>query len=1232
VRHNETGIDRGAKRTPKGRGPVGLVALAATALVAAMLVTLPTQPPAGAASLPGGFTTTTVFSGLKSPTAVAFSPDGKVYVAEKSGIIKVFPSAGSNLGVVFTDLSTRVFDFWDRGLLGLTVDPRLGKGTGHDFIYALYAKDAPPGQQAPFWKDNCPDPPGGLTDGCVVGGALSRIPVKPDGTAGAEQILIENQWCQQFTTHSIGHLQFGADGYLYVTAGDGAGYANADWGQFGGSLTGTPTPVNPCGDPPGGVGVANTSPTARGGALRSQSPRRPLGEPRLLSGALLRVNPDTGAGVPGNPLYSSAAPSSNASRILAYGMRNPFRFTMRPGTNETWVADVGWGLWEEINRVTTNTPTKAPNFGWPCLERTTRLSSYRDLDLCKELYADTVDPGTPPFYAYEHGELLAANDTCDTADNGAAITGLAFYTGSRYPAAYSNALFMADASRNCIWVMEKGADGLPNPDSLRTFIDDSDNPYPVQLTVDPISKDIFYVNIAFGTVNRISYTSSNRAPSASATASPASGNAPLTVTLDGSASSDPDGDTLLYSWDIDGNGTFGDATGKTPTVTYSSAGNYEARLLVTDPGGLTSYSKVVTITVASAGTPVVAAPPVVTGTPQVGGTLTASDGTWTSATAVSLSRQWQRCSAPTGATYKDAVLADSPLAYWRLGETSGTTVGDSSGNSRSGSYAGGVSLAQPGALAGDADTSAYFNGGAAHVVRSGLSGMPATSFSTDLWLRTADTTKDGGIVSYAVDGSSDEFHLRDAKALRVYVKGSRVDTNIAFNDGAWHHLAVTWNSVGGVVKVYKDGELAHTSTLIRAGASLTPGGTMVLGQDQDELGGGFETSQAYLGFLDEVSFYPTELNQTAVQAHRNAGLADGSSWICSEIPGATAPTYVPQVSDEGSRIRVRVTATNPNGPNTAVSAQVGPVTASSGNTPPVPVIATPSTTLKWKAGDVVSFSGSANDAQDGPLAASRLSWDISLGHCTASGCHVHPVTTRDGVSSGTIAAPDHEAPSYIDIGLTATDTSGATARVVRRVEPQSVKLTFRTNPTGLRLTVGSSQETATPFTQNWVVNSRVQMSAPTSQTSSGTSYLLTGWSDKGAATHVVNAPTSDTTYTANYVTPSPFGEYSSATSPSSGNVRVRGWAIDWNSPTTSLNAYVVVGGRKGTAGAETFTIPAGRLREDVALAYPAAGPYHGIDSTVSTSKRGTQTVCLYAKNVGAGSDTELGCRTVDIVK
>lgn len=550
---------------------------------------------AGAATTPGGFTDLTVWSGLTRPTAIAFAPDGRIFVAEKSGLIKVFASRAAAQPTVFADLRAVVYDFSDRGLLGLATDPALGQ-SGHNYIYVLYTYDAPPGRTAPVWNDQCPSPPGANTDGCVVTIVLSRIPVSPDGSAGAEQRIIGPAWCQQFTNHSAGHLAFAPDGTLYVSAGDGASFTDVDYGQYGGTLAGTPTPANPCGDPPGRSGTALTSPTARGGALRALSPRRPAGEPLSLDGAVLRVNPATGAGVPGNPTYSSSNPRSNASRIYAYGFRNPFRFAIRPANAEVWVGDVGWHTWEEIDRLPKPPTTVASNSGWPCYEGAGKQAGYAALDLCEALYADTTHPATAPYYTYNHSSALRTGDTCPAG--GSSISGLAFSNSPSYPSAYAGALFFADYARNCIWVMFAGTNGLPDPSTIRTFVDDSDNPYPVDLEVDPQSGDLFYVNIG-GSIHRIIY-GSNQPPTAKATATPTYGAAPLAVQFDAGQSSDPDpGDKITYSWDLNGDGTFGDSTAVRPTYTYS-AGRYTAVLRVSDSHGATSSRS---ITISSGNTP-----------------------------------------------------------------------------------------------------------------------------------------------------------------------------------------------------------------------------------------------------------------------------------------------------------------------------------------------------------------------------------------------------------------------------------------------------------------------------------------------------------------------------------------------------------------------------------------------------------------------------------------------------
>src|SRR5204862_670648 len=93
----------------------------------------------------------------------------------------------------------------------------------------------------------------------------------------------------------------------------------------------------------------------------------------------------------------------------------------------------------------------------------------------------------------------------------------------------------------------------------------------------------------------IAYAAANQAPTAAITANPTDGPVPLTVSFDGTGSSDPEGKPLSYSWDLNGDGTFSDATGATASYTYTAAGVYHPSLRVTDDQGA-SDTKTVTVT------------------------------------------------------------------------------------------------------------------------------------------------------------------------------------------------------------------------------------------------------------------------------------------------------------------------------------------------------------------------------------------------------------------------------------------------------------------------------------------------------------------------------------------------------------------------------------------------------------------------------------------------------------
>jgi glucose/arabinose dehydrogenase len=560
---------------------------------AAALVVLAPPADAGAVSLPGGFQDSTAIAGLETPIAIDFAPDGRVFVAEKSGIIKVFTDVDDTTPTVFADLRTEVHNFADRGIEGLVLDPNF---PANPYVYIYYVHDAPIGGTAPVWGqagetyDDCPAPPAGpgdLSQGCVVSARASRLRANGDVQTGPEQVLVED-WCLQYSSHAGGGLEFGADGDLYVTGGEGASFRFWDYGQDG-DPDNNWHPINPCGDPPAGVDGVETPPTAEGGRLRSQDVRT-LGDPTGLSGSLIRIDPSTGAGVPGNPGFGNSDP--NVRRMLAYGLRNPFRIAVRPGTNDVFIGDVGSAFYDEIDRVPAPTDPMR-NFGWPCYEgaldasgnpfsKPIDASVALHLNLCDSLYANGT--ASAPYYAYSQSQGVAPGENCNTAA-GTVISALSFYPqGASFPSPYHGALFFADYARQCIWAMLPGTDGLPNRQNVQPF--ESEASFPVDMKVGP-GGDLFYVDVVNGEIHRVRFTGSatNHVPNAVASASPLGGDVPLTVNFDGTGSGDPDpGDTLSYAWDLDGDGLFDDATVTQPQFTYNSPGVYHPRLKVTDQG------------------------------------------------------------------------------------------------------------------------------------------------------------------------------------------------------------------------------------------------------------------------------------------------------------------------------------------------------------------------------------------------------------------------------------------------------------------------------------------------------------------------------------------------------------------------------------------------------------------------------------------------------------------------
>jgi glucose/arabinose dehydrogenase/PKD repeat protein len=549
----------------------------AAALACALWLTLAAAASADP-TLPPGFDERSVLDGLNQPTAVKFAPDGRVFVAEKEGQILVFDGFDDDTPEMYADLRKDAFGGGgDRGLLDLELDPDF---EDNGYVYVIYTYSAPVGEQTPYYGD-FPDayPDYCNHDRCDVSGRVERLHENPGGALD-RKVLIKDEWCQEYPSHSIGSLAFDADGNLLAGGGDGADFNTADYGQH------IPNPNDPdykqnlCGDPPG-----------EGGSLRSQD-LRTAGDPLGLNGSIIRIDPATGDGVAGNPMYDPAHPDTNSSRIVAYGMRNPFRFAVSPTDGQVWLGDVGWMTWEEIDSFDPSA-AQPTNLGWPCYEGVDRQPQWDalDLSLCENLYADDGD-GTAavkaPDLQYSHFDGVYPEDPCPVPGSGSAVSGVVFYDGATFPSEYDNGFFFTDYARACIWWAPAGAGGEPDLSQVAVF--DQGVAAPVGLEVGPDGA-LYYPDIALGEVHRIQHSTGNRAPVAKATATPSSGPLPLNVQFDalasGNPSTDPDpGDTLSFAWDLDGDGDYDDSTAAAPAHTYAAAAVINVGLQVSDDHGL----------------------------------------------------------------------------------------------------------------------------------------------------------------------------------------------------------------------------------------------------------------------------------------------------------------------------------------------------------------------------------------------------------------------------------------------------------------------------------------------------------------------------------------------------------------------------------------------------------------------------------------------------------------------
>ena len=103
------------------------------------------------------------------------------------------------------------------------------------------------------------------------------------------------------------------------------------------------------------------------------------------------------------------------------------------------------------------------------------------------------------------------------------------------------------------------------------------------------------------------------------------------------------------------------------------------------------------------------------------------------------------------------------------------------------------------------------------------------------------------------------------------------DTSVAAFNGQWHHICLSWESSLGSWKFYKNGALKAQGSNLKKGYTIRQGGTVVLGQDQDSVGGRFDSAQSFQGMLSNVNLWNQALADSQIELMSKSCLSDEAS-------------------------------------------------------------------------------------------------------------------------------------------------------------------------------------------------------------------------------------------------------------------------------------------------------------------------------------------------------------------
>jgi glucose/arabinose dehydrogenase len=184
--------------------------------------------------------------------------------------------------------------------------------------------------------------------------------------------------------------------------------------------------------------------------------------------------------------------------------------------------------------------------------------------------------------------------------------------------------------------------------------------------------------------------------------------------------------------------------------------------------------------------------------------------------------------------------------------------------------------------------------------------------------------------------------------------------------------------------------------------------------------------------------------------------------------------------------------------DTSGAEDVATIRIDAGNAAPEPIIVSPAHDKLFVVGEKITLRGSATDPEDGPLPDSALSWEVLQHH---NNSHTHPFLLPTSGNDVEITAPAPEdlsstdpSGNYLEIRLTATDSTGRSKTVTRDLRPHAVDVTFDSRPAGIRLHVNRTAVTTPKTLTSWE-GYELAVSAPRQTRIAGKKYLFDSWSD-----------------------------------------------------------------------------------------------------------------------------------------